>query len=70
MTPDDIDLAVAEAKRFISRAEAAKEALVWVTAPAWKEGGYWRNNDTQATAALKRASMDLTRSLVAVRKTS
>ena len=54
-----LDDSIEDAKRFIKRAEAAQEVLInkkyaWVGTPE--------------TGAVKRASMDLTRSLVNVRK--
>lgn len=49
-------LAVAEARRFISRAEA------FITSKASCYG------PSRETAAMKRASMDLTRSLAALRR--
>lgn len=67
MKHDDIDLAEREAKRFIARCQAARDALEFVPS---NFGGYTTNNDTRATAALKRASMDLTRALVAIRRSS
>ena len=65
MNLDTIRTAEAEAKRFLSRIAAAKAALV----PS--EHGDWQNNeDAKATAALKRASMDLTRALADLRRPS
>lgn len=51
--------AVYEARRFIKRAEAAVEAID-------AENGSWGAG--KQIAAAKRSSMDLTRSLVAIRK--
>jgi hypothetical protein len=67
MTPQQIDDAQADAERFIARCEAAKAAFQF---RKFKDGtgGYWANEDTKATAALKRASMDLTRALVPIRR--
>lgn len=67
MTHDDIDLACEEARRFLERAEAARAALRHEKSD---HGGYWWNTNTKATAALKRASMDLTRALVAIRRSA
>lgn len=66
MTPEDLDVAIAEAKRFIERAERAKQVFNWHSFTVGG-GGYFENSDTRATAAVKRASMDLTRALVAIR---
>ena len=54
-----LDEAIDEARRFIDRAEKAKRELC-TNDYAWV--------GTKETAAAKRASMDLTRSLVSVRK--
>lgn len=67
MTHDDIDLACEEARRFLERADAARAAIKREMSD---HGGYWWNTDTRATAALKRASMDLTRALVAIRRSA
>lgn len=67
MTHDQIDNAVDEAKRFIERAQLARDAMEFQRFGN-AQGGYWNVTDTRATAALKRASMDLTRALVAIRK--
>lgn len=65
----DIETAEAEAKRFLSRVKAAKAAFVFHKYNAnIREGGYHSNEDQKATAALRRASMDLTRALAQVRK--
>lgn len=58
MKTDDIETAISEAKRFIVRAERALNDLNTVEY-AW--------NGTPATAACKRASMDLTRALADMR---
>lgn len=67
MNPKQIDAAEAEARRFLARCKAAREAF---TFHKWSDGtgGYWSNDDTQATAALKRASMDLSRALADMRR--
>jgi len=67
MTPEQIKAAEIEAKRFLARVKAAKDAFTYRTFTAGG-GGYWSNDDTRATAALKRASMDLTRALAELRK--
>jgi|GEM_PF-4556052 len=50
---------IEEAERFIKKAKAAQESLT---------SNQWAWNGTKETGAAKRASMDLTRSLVSVRK--
>lgn len=55
-----IDAAIVEAERFITRARKAKETLL----DAGKYGS-WGGKDN---AAMRRASMDLTRALVQVRR--
>ena len=55
-----IDAAIAEAERFIIRARKAKE-----TSLDQGEFGSWSGKDN---AAMRRASMDLTRALVQVRR--
>lgn len=59
-TVESIDTAVKEAERFIIRARKAKETLLGC-------GKYssWGGKDN---AAMRRASMDLTRALVNVRR--
>lgn len=69
MTRDQIDAAEQEAMRFLERVTAARDALEFVPYER-TPGGFYRNNDTRATAALKRASMDLTRALAALRRSS
>lgn len=59
MSPDKIQEAISEAQRFIVRAEKAMSDFV--TNP-------YAYNGTPATAACKRASMDLTRALADMRK--
>jgi len=67
MTPEIIDAAIIEAERFIERAREARAALNWVEFKN-VSGGFYENSDTRRSAAMKRASMDLTRALVAIRK--
>ena len=56
MTSQNIDEAVAEAKRFIKRAKELKEAN--------SKEGWWHARES---GALRRASMDLTRALAKMR---
>lgn len=56
MTADALDRAIAEAKRFLERAAAAKSAL--------KTNPY----GVIEVSAVRRASMDLTRALAVLRK--
>lgn len=63
----DIETAEDEANRFLERIAAAKEAFEFVPFTN-REGGFYAVRDTKATAALRRASMDLTRALAQVRK--
>ncbi len=67
MGPGDIDVARAEAERFLDRCDAAKAALV---IRKCDDGirHFHTNEDTKATAALRRASMDLTRALADLRR--
>ena len=67
MGPGDIDVARAEAERFLDRCDEAKAALVMRKC---NDGvhSFVTNENTKATAALKRASMDLTRALVELRR--
>lgn len=53
-----IDEAVAEARRFIAKAKAAKEAILETE---------WAGYPLADRAAMKRASMDLTRALARLR---
>lgn len=55
----DIDEAVLEALRFIQRAEDAKVRI---------KNSYYALHGCKETSAMRRASMDLTRALVAIRK--
>ena len=59
MTLETLDTAITEAKRFLSRAADAKRRI--------KKDRYRAMGCTE-TAAAKRASMDLTRALAAMRK--
>ena len=70
MKPSDLDIAIAEAERFIERAKVAKRAFSWHGFKNDTTVGYFVVDDTRATAAVKRASMDLTRALVAIRRSS
>lgn len=67
MTKEEIELAEAEAKRFLARCKAAKEAFTFRKFNDGS-GGYWSNENTVATAALRRSSMDLSRALSAMRR--
>ena len=69
MDPKTIEAAEAEAKRFLARCKAAKEAFIFQKFDRGG-GGYWSNDDTKATAALKRASMDLSRALADIRRSN
>lgn len=67
MDKSDVIAARDEARRFLDRVEPVLDTFQWIDFKG-VGGGYWRINDTRATSALKRASMDLTRALVKVRK--
>jgi hypothetical protein len=67
MTPNAIQIAEMEAERFLARCKAAKEAFSFHKFDDGT-GGYWSNDDTKATGALRRASMDLTRALADLRR--
>lgn len=67
MDPDSLTAAIAEAERFIERASAARDAFNWRKFTN-AEGGYWNNSNTVLSAAAKRASMDLTRTLAVIRR--
>lgn len=69
MNRDQIDAAVVECNRFLERATDARDVLSFVPFDS-RNGGYWSNDDTTKTAALKRASMDLTRALADLRRPS
>lgn len=70
MNHEALQTAIAEAKRFLERAEKAERGFEWRENARLSSGGYWRNDDTTATAAAKRASMDLTRALADLRRPS
>lgn len=59
MHAETLDKAIAEARRFIKAAEAAR--------PAFKERE-WGGGGTKESAAARRASMDLTRALADLRR--
>jgi len=61
MTLETLNTAIAEAKRFIKRAEAAKKRN-------YKGNGEYVLWFSKESAAAKRASMDLTRALAELRK--
>lgn len=67
MKLEHIEAAEAEAKRFLARCGAAKDAFTYHRFVD-DTGGYWSSDDTKATAALRRASMDLTRALADLRR--
>ena len=58
---DNLNAAIREAERFIEKAELAVERIK-------SEGGYYYS--AKEVASAKRASMDLTRSLVSVRSSN
>jgi hypothetical protein len=60
MTQDKIDEAVAEAKRFIAKAEALKARR--------KAGDLYVFQGCRESGAVRRASLDLTRALADLRK--
>lgn len=61
-----LDRAEAEARRFLARVADLRNALVEFNGPEWKHP--LRPTDCpRENAAVKRASMDLSRALVAVR---
>jgi hypothetical protein len=67
VSPHAIKIARLEASRFLEKCQAAEEAFFWREFTN-STGGYWSNTDTKATAALRRASMDLTRALADLRR--
>lgn len=69
MNPDKIRRARDEAKRFLDKTDAA-EAAFRFNRYADGDGGYFSNEDQKSTAALKRASMDLSRALSELRRGS
>ena len=60
VTVEKLDLAIEEAQRFIIKAVNAKNVLTT------SENASWMN--PKETGAVRRASMDLTRSLVPIRQ--
>jgi len=62
MTKRDLETAVAEAARFLSRAKDVKET--------WEPSIHGVYPASQESAACKRASLDLTRALSQLRKPS
>lgn len=69
MSPDFINAAADEARRFLEKVDAAHAAFVWHSFNN-RQGGYHSNENPKATAALRRASMDLTRALADLRRPS
>lgn len=67
MNPDKINAAAEEARRFLDRVDAAANAFTFQKFGD-QYGGYYSNTNTVATAALRRASLDLTRALAELRK--
>ena len=67
MSPETIDNAADEARRFLDRVDAARDAFQFRKFSN-SEGGYYSNENTLATAALRRSSLDLTRSLADLRR--
>lgn len=65
MNHEALKTAIAEAKRFLDRAERAERGF---GPNPYHESAPWANHDTTATAAAKRASMDLTRALADLRR--
>jgi len=59
MRTSALDEAIAEARRFLERASAVKEAL---------RADRFLNNHPKETGALRRSSMDLTRALADLRR--
>lgn len=72
----NLTAAIAEAQRFIERAEALREALREANQRAWAQTKpEWRGNPDSVTGrcpresgAVQRASMDLTRALSTLRQ--
>jgi hypothetical protein len=69
MTPDKIKAAREEVKRFLARTKAAEDAFEYVPFTG-RPGGFYAIRNTKATAALRRASMDLTHALADLRRGS
>ncbi len=73
MNIEKIDTAIAEAKRFIKKAEACKAAKkkyidTYKGDTRWKPESLDHVNMPREQGALRRASMDLTRSLADLRR--
>lgn len=66
MKETTLDEAIAEAKRFITIAEALQAAQSEAVGARQKRTGRW--STVAESGAMKRASMDLTRKLAEVRK--
>lgn len=64
MTPEALKAAVTEAKRFLEKA-AKVETKKWETYAGQKRTGIKQGKES---AAVKRASLDLTRALASMRK--
>ena len=66
MNREKLEIAVAEARRFIARAEALPEPT------AYEHNGdiFCRDNFPRESGAIRRASMDLTRALADLRRPS
>ncbi len=60
MTKEALDSAIAEAKRFLDKAQLCKKH--------WRFFDKWDAGSGQHAAAAKRASMDLTKALALIRK--
>lgn len=58
--PATVTEAIVEARRFIRAAEAANRRMTQEKRTPWKKGEIWIW-PTKETAAMRRASMDLTR---------
>ena len=65
MNHTHLKTAISEAERFLDRARRAERGF---GPNPYHESAPWANPDTTATAAVKRASMDLTRALADLRK--
>lgn len=67
MNRDTLQKAIDEARRFIKLAQETQNGYYW---HPYKDdsGGFWTRDSYTATAATKRASMDLTRALANMRK--
>lgn len=69
MKLEHIETAEAEARRFLARCKAAKDAFKFHKfSDNSRSGGFHTVEDTKATAALRRSSMDLTRALADLRR--